>query len=327
MPMTWVSRTCTPTVAIFMGSPEWFRSLRVRAWVMTSACCSSVSTRGVPSAEARWWRAASHSSSSACSTALSSELPTATEPWLAISAACRSVERCAYGGRQLAASRTWRTTRPGSCRRAGAVGSAATGSSSSTQATAVENGAWVCTTADRAGRGVDGRGAGRARRSAAACPRPPRRPRVTTVTCSGVQSPRTTPVAVTATRSPSRADTLPAVPTSRPSAARRRAAAATCSRSVTGGCPSGPSPWRSGRGRRSPARCPPRSARGRRRRPRRRRAGRSGRRPRRRGGRSWRSASVVASPASIANARRFSATRWLCSRPNWCTAWLVRPRR
>ena len=26
MPMTWVSRTCTPTVAIFMGSPEWFRT-------------------------------------------------------------------------------------------------------------------------------------------------------------------------------------------------------------------------------------------------------------------------------------------------------------
>ncbi len=43
-----------------------------------------------PSALARWWRAASHSRSSACSTALSSDAPIATEPWLPIRAACRS---------------------------------------------------------------------------------------------------------------------------------------------------------------------------------------------------------------------------------------------
>ena len=50
---------------------------------------SSVSARGVPSALARWWSVASHSSSTACSTACARVAPTATEPWLAISAACR----------------------------------------------------------------------------------------------------------------------------------------------------------------------------------------------------------------------------------------------
>ena len=34
-----------------------------------------------------------------------------------------------------------------------------------------------------------------------------------------------------------------------------------------------------------------------------------------------------ASPASIANARRVSAIWMLCSRPNWLTAGLLRPRR
>ena len=56
---------------------------------------------------------------------------------------------------------------------------------------------------------------------------------VTTVTSSGRQPASTTPEAVMATRSPDVADTLPAVPTSRPSWASRRAASATCSRRRT----------------------------------------------------------------------------------------------
>ena len=102
MPTTWVSSTCTPTTAIFMTSPAVRSCGRARRG--RRSCSWAVSTRGVPSALVRWCSAASHSSNTACSTAWSRLAPSATEPWLAISATWRPSSAARTCGSELGAA-------------------------------------------------------------------------------------------------------------------------------------------------------------------------------------------------------------------------------